>query len=66
MAKPNDFFTTPNNDFIRLSLISACCLYPNAGVMLLNNEGKKLFWINEPDNDKATKIRDEIVAKLTA
>lgn len=66
MAKPNDFITTPSNDLIRSSLISACCLYPNAGVMLLNNEGKKLFWINEPNNEKATIIRDEIIAKLTA
>lgn len=66
MAKQNDFIKVGSGDLIRLSLIGACCLYPNAGVMLLNHESKKLFWINEPDNEIATKIRDEIVEKLTA
>lgn len=66
MSKPNDFIKVGDGDLIRLSMIGACCLYPNAGVMLLNHESKKLFWINEPDHEKATKIRDDIVAKLMA
>ncbi len=65
MAK-HDFIKTESGDLISISMIGGCFLYPNTGVMLLNHESKKLFWISEPDNDKATKIRDEIVAKLTA
>ncbi len=64
MSKSNDYILVGDGNLIRKSMIGSCCLYPNAGVMLLTPESKKLYWVNEPDNAKATQIRDDIVAKL--
>lgn len=65
MAKPS-FITLPSGDAVLSSLIGSCSHYPEHGVMLLNVQGEKLLWITETDNEEARRIRDAIVAKITA
>ena len=62
----NKYHNFATGDVVLLALIGSCAHYPDHGVMLLNTKGEKLVWLQEPDNDAAKHMRDEVVAKLLA
>lgn len=65
MSKSN-FIKLPTGDAFAKALIGSCSHYKDHGLMLLNINGEKLLWVPEPDNAKASAMRDSIVEALLA
>lgn len=63
-SKSGLFVKSPAGDLLHLKMVGGVIHIPTKGVMIHGIDSKVYFWLNEPDNDKASAIRDEVSQAL--